>query len=132
MYSAFATGDCGGKKLNVIFFKNRLYKLRFLHTNFWTENSGPKLEIYAHLGTNIAITFSKNWLISCFLSQIVQKRETRLFRPFVLVHGDHFGGGYGKKRDWKNTCRNTTKVMPCVREYPKNNSKTLIAPTPPN
>jgi hypothetical protein len=40
------------------FFKNRPYNKRIPYANFWTQNLGPKLEIYAHLGTKIAITFS--------------------------------------------------------------------------
>jgi hypothetical protein len=102
----WGTGATGG------FSKNRPYKVRLLHTNFWTSNSGPKLEIWAHLGTKIAITFFFFFprLEANFLSQIVQKRETRLSRPFFLVPGIIFAAIMVKIVSEKNTCRDRSSL----------------------
>ena len=79
------------------FFKNRSYELLFLHTKFWTQNLGPKIEIQAHLGTKIAITFFNFFCL-----------EAVFYWSMVII----FCGDQRKNVPEKNTCRGMTKVMP--------------------
>jgi hypothetical protein len=87
----------GAPELQVV-FRKRPIQITNSSYNFWTQNLGPKLGIQAHLGTKIAITFSppppfRGW----FWSQIVQKRGTRLPRPFFRVMGNICSGQLWKQ-----------------------------------